>query len=392
MKRIPELDGLRGIAIALVIACHYEVFARQLWGLPKFGWVGVDLFFVLSGFLITSVLLNLRGQETPFKAFYSRRFRRILPPYIAFTVLIYAVTAVLHDYALYRAKSAVGFTLFLQSFGRLGVTLRQLASGQSFQLHHAPLAATKIGMTGKVSEARDVLWSLSIEEYFYLLWAPVVIWLRKRWVVTAAAAICLVTFLFRWFGFVGLESYFSISHRFDAPVFGALVALLIASTLSRRLVNTILLAAGIVGVTTLAAVLQPMGNFLNMEVRDDHIFGVFGIPALSLVAASIVGLAVTNSEGSAFVFLRSRVLRFLGAISYMLYLLHGLVYLIFLQFFAPNWVISIAALSCAATLSWLSWTYLERPILDTKVGTSTPTAKADVRPSFGANVADERAA
>jgi peptidoglycan/LPS O-acetylase OafA/YrhL len=81
-RRIPELDGIRGIAILLVIGCHYEVFARQLWGLPKFGWIGVDIFFVLSGFLITSVLLNLRGRADSFSTFYSRRFRRILPPYI----------------------------------------------------------------------------------------------------------------------------------------------------------------------------------------------------------------------------------------------------------------------------------------------------------------------
>src|SRR5208282_5147788 len=105
-KRIPELDGLRAIAILLVIGCHYEVFARQLWGLPKFGWVGVDIFFVLSGFLITSVLLNLRGQEKPFKTFYARRFRRILPPYIAFMILLYAACAALHDHALFRIRVA----------------------------------------------------------------------------------------------------------------------------------------------------------------------------------------------------------------------------------------------------------------------------------------------
>jgi peptidoglycan/LPS O-acetylase OafA/YrhL len=78
--RIPELDGIRGIAIILVIGCHYGVFARQIWGLPKFGWVGVDIFFVLSGFLITSVLLNLRCRDDSFRFFYDRRLRRILPP------------------------------------------------------------------------------------------------------------------------------------------------------------------------------------------------------------------------------------------------------------------------------------------------------------------------
>lgn len=391
VKRTPELDGLRGIAIALVVGCHYEVFARQLWGFPKFGWVGVDLFFVLSGFLITSVLLKLRGQPKPFNTFYARRFRRILPPYIAFILLIYGITAALHDNALYRPRSALGFVFFLQSFAKLGPTLHQVASGQGLHLQHTSMPLMKSGMSGRVSEARDVLWSLSIEEYFYLLWAPVVIWIGRRWIVTAAATICLVAFLVRWFGFIGFESYFSIFHRFDAPVCGALVALLIASDLPRRSVNAILFATGIAGVATLVAVLAPMGDFLSMEVRDDHVFGVFGIPAISLFAASVVGLAVTNSGASALLLLRSSVLSTLGTISYTLYLLHGLVYLVFLQFFMPTWVMSMVALSCAVILSWLSWEYFERPILGGKSTIFGPNLAAKTRVSIGVDVADGRA-
>jgi peptidoglycan/LPS O-acetylase OafA/YrhL len=383
MKKIPELDGLRGIAIALVIACHYEVFARQLWGLPKFGWVGVDLFFVLSGFLITSVLLNLHGKPKPFETFYARRFRRILPPYLAFALLIYLVTAALHDYALFRLKSVVGFVFFLQSFGRLGALLHQIGTGNALHLQHTPMAIMKSGMSGNVSEARDVLWSLSIEEYFYLLWAPFVIWLSRRWLVTAAATICMLAFVLRWVGFIGVESYFSIFHRFDAPVCGALVALLINSSLSRRTVNFVLVVSGVVGVVTLLAVLAPMGNFLNMEIRDDHVFGVFGIPALSLTAASVVGLAVTNAGAPALVVLRSSVLGFLGKISYTLYLLHGLVYLVFLRFFRLESTVSIAALFGAIALSWLSWTYLERPILSQSL--ASPQDVRSTQLSFSSN-------
>ena len=66
-QRIGELDGIRGIAILLVIGCHYEVLARQLWSIPQFGWLGVEIFFVLSGYLITSVLLGLKGTERAFE-------------------------------------------------------------------------------------------------------------------------------------------------------------------------------------------------------------------------------------------------------------------------------------------------------------------------------------
>jgi len=364
VKRTLELDGLRGIAIILVIGCHYEAFARQLGGLPKFGWVGVDIFFVLSGFLITSVLLNLRGQAESFKKFYARRFRRILPPYIAFMVLIYVASAALNDHALYRVRAVVGNVFLLQSFGALPRTLYQMASSGNWGLAHAYLPLTKPGMTGHVSEARDVLWSLSIEEYFYLLWAPVVLWMDRKWVTITAASICLGAFAVRWLGFIGFESYFSIFHRFDAPVFGALVALLIASEVPRRITIAILAVAGVTGVATLTAVLIPMGKVLNLEIRQDHIFGVFGIPALSLIAAAVVGFSVIKSGSASLFFLRSRSLRFVGRISYTLYLLHGLVYLFFLHFFQATWAVSVAALLCAAALSWVSWTYLERPILE----------------------------
>jgi peptidoglycan/LPS O-acetylase OafA/YrhL len=79
-NRIHELDGLRAIAILLVIGCHYHWFAARFWGFPKFGWVGVDVFFVLSGYLITTILLRLKGSSQPFRHFYKRRCLRILPP------------------------------------------------------------------------------------------------------------------------------------------------------------------------------------------------------------------------------------------------------------------------------------------------------------------------
>lgn len=364
MKRVPELDGLRGIAILLVIGCHYEVFARQFWGLPKFGWVGVDLFFILSGYLITTVLLNLRGQPGPFKKFYARRIRRIIPPYVAFLVLLYVVSAVFGDYTLYHRGPIVRNLLFMQSFGNVADTFRTMTSGTSLSLTHSQLGFARSGLEGSVSHGWAVLWSLSIEEYYYLLWAPVVLWMAKRGATITGVVICFVALATRWLWAAGTGAYFSIYYRFDAPVFGSLLAFLIASKLSRRNVNTILVAAGLAGVATLAVLLVPMGNVLGREIRQDHGFIVFGVASLSLIAAAMVGIAVTKS-GSRFLFLlRASPLRFLGKISYMLYLLHGFVYLCFLHLFAPTWTVSIAALFCSVTLSWVSWTYLERPILE----------------------------
>ena len=85
-SRVLELDGLRALAILLVLGCHYPGFANRAGHLPEFGWIGVDVFFALSGYLITNILLGLRTRPTPYRTFYSRRFIRILPPYLVVTL------------------------------------------------------------------------------------------------------------------------------------------------------------------------------------------------------------------------------------------------------------------------------------------------------------------
>src|SRR5579883_1405982 len=98
--RIPELDALRAFAILAVIAGHYPFFAQSLHGMPSFGWLGVELFFSLSGFLITSSLLSLRGTEAPLRTFYIRRLRRTVPPYVI-TMVIGVLLAAAFDHEAY---------------------------------------------------------------------------------------------------------------------------------------------------------------------------------------------------------------------------------------------------------------------------------------------------
>src|SRR5689334_1501472 len=97
VRRVPELDGVRGIAITLVLIWHFVVSATE--GMPpgvtsllqffgEFAWSGVDLFFVLSGFLLTGILLDSKGSERYFRSFYTRRCFRILPLY-ALIIAVY---------------------------------------------------------------------------------------------------------------------------------------------------------------------------------------------------------------------------------------------------------------------------------------------------------------
>src|SRR5580704_17000760 len=112
-SRILELDGLRAIAILLVLGCHYPGYANHLWRIPEFGWIGVDIFFALSGYLITTILLGLRSRPTPYRTFYSRRLIRILPPYLVVTFFLFAVAIVQH---WKRLNLAISQIFFLQAF------------------------------------------------------------------------------------------------------------------------------------------------------------------------------------------------------------------------------------------------------------------------------------
>ena len=359
-RRIPELDGIRGTAIILVIGCHYEVFAHQFWGLPKFGWIGVDIFFVLSGFLITSVLLNLRGRADSFGSFYSRRFRRILPPYILMFVVMGLASAFMSDYTLFSTEQMMKNLFFWQSVWFAPVFH---AFGLGTWHHPAALHNSARGLIGGISAATVVLWSLSVEEYFYLLWAPVVLCLNRKWLVVTGITICFTALVFRCFFFIGVATCESLFHRFDTLIYGAFVALLVSSQVSRKLLQRIFVTSGCVGFVTMAAVLLPMPHIVHKEIREDHLFMVFGLLALSLMSACVVGLSVMHSGSKPLFFLRWSPLRFIGTISYSLYLFHGLVYLCFLQFCQPTWAMALVALVISIGLSWLSFRYIETPLL-----------------------------
>src|ERR1700743_1987484 len=114
-NRVYELDGLRAIAIFLVFGVHYIGFSRLMWKLPTYGWVGVDIFFALSGYLITRILLGLRGKQGAYKTFYSRRMIRIAPPYLVATATMLALMYFV-PHTISPGKYLLRQLLFLQAF------------------------------------------------------------------------------------------------------------------------------------------------------------------------------------------------------------------------------------------------------------------------------------
>jgi len=170
---IPALDGVRGIAILTVLLSHFlmrEYFASErTFFIFQNGWMGVDLFFVLSGFLITGILLDSRERPGYFSGFYRRRLLRIFPLYY-FAVLVTWLTVVFIEKAPERLQGYDSFAWFFTFTPNIAMGLKNdwLWHSQVFNLNH--------------------LWSLAMEEQFYLIWPLVVYYMPKR----GLAILCLV--------------------------------------------------------------------------------------------------------------------------------------------------------------------------------------------------------
>src|SRR5580658_6430483 len=156
MKRILRLDGVRALAF-LTIFVHHGFGVRHLWA-------GVDIFFVLSGFLITSILMDGHGKEGAWSRFYERRALRILPPYLVFLLL---ATFVFH---LRWGKNALWYGLFAMNFAE----------------------AFNLGVPGL-----GILWSLAVEEQFYLFWPIVALRFSPRIVLRCAVALIVLAPILR---------------------------------------------------------------------------------------------------------------------------------------------------------------------------------------------------
>src|SRR5271170_207550 len=189
--RIPELDGLRGLAILLVVICHYIADAEHsqlgFWwhhflSALSVGWSGVDLFFVLSGFLIGGILLDSRNSPRYFRTFYLRRIYRILPIYYTWV-------------ALYAAIVAVGVYLLP---GRMPVAARDLGVVPVYVLFLQNAFSSP-----SVFQAQwlGVTWSLAVEEQFYLFAPPLVRMISTRRLAYALGTIVCAAPLLRYMAF-----------------------------------------------------------------------------------------------------------------------------------------------------------------------------------------------
>jgi len=320
----PELDGIRGLAVIIVVISHWleptGVFEAG-------GQVGVTLFFVLSGFLITSILTDefARRGEISLTAFYQRRFLR-LGPALAVVLVVYLVWTTL--LGIDRVGDVVAAAFY-------AANLVQLSHGGMHELGH--------------------LWSLAVEEQFYLVW-PVVLIAILRWARRPAAVIALLAVaLLVWHTGLYLAT-FDWSRAYFAT-----------DTVAFALVAGAALALGRHSQPRMGAMFG-LGLLLVASLAN-HQTGI-GAAMMILVVAPVAVLGSLGLiAGSASVpWLAARPLVWFGRISYGLYLWHGLLNGMLGNAYGLGWDVSarVLAIPAAIALAWVTYRLVERPALRLK--------------------------
>ncbi len=356
LSRIPALDGLRGTAILLVMICHSYIFQGvdqylnttflgPFGGIFQFGWCGVELFFVLSGFLITSILINTKSSPQYFRSFYGRRAVRIFPLYFAvLLVFFYCPGSMFHAYPFDPTRKIWFFTY---------------------------LANWKIGFW-PVNEL-TLFWSLCVEEQFYLVW-PLVVWVTGK---RAFPWVCLGVIGASLAAGVGVEFarlpelvvWATSVPRLQAIVLGSLVAWLVRQSWLH-----------IVTAQLKLIIPASFGLMLVCALRPSY-FPAFHTLTFLICAVAWSALLLhcyTCSDGLVARIMGNRLLRSVGKYSYAIYVLHACI-----MYYVANFtyhllgryissfplrlsIIFPVVFACSYLAGFLSWHLFEKHFLKLK--------------------------
>lgn len=359
-KRMPGLDGVRGLAVLAVLAFHVTSELPQSNILHQFfswGWMGVDLFFALSGFLITGILLDTVGKAGYFRTFYLRRLLRIWPAYLALLAILTLV--------------AIAIT-WLDPENRNAS--RFLSAAPWYWLHATNLLTARTPLFSATPLGTGHFWSLAVEEQFYLLWPLVILALGnkpKRVVIAAAIIIGLAPItrlLLLHRGVDTLSLYVLMPTRSDSLAWGALV--LGFAVLDRGLIRRaapILMAVGAIALTVLTIRLGVPHNLSPSFVLAGYSFA-------GMTSAGIVAYASTGGDS----WMNSAALKLAGKYSYAIYLWHvPILYALKHVEGLPLPIVAVATVVLTVAAARLSWAFVERPALslrDLAAGRQTTAA------------------
>ncbi|MGA2962872.1 MAG: acyltransferase [Candidatus Korobacteraceae bacterium] len=357
-RTIDSLDGIRGLAIALVLLAHYSgsfpdvsegISAAKV--VASYGWAGVDLFFALSGFLITGILLDTSDAPNYFRSFYVRRVLRIFPLYYLTLAAVLVGFSFVHPYPaeLPLPEDRKLYFVYLTNW----VGLWKGAWGENYLGH---------------------LWSLAVEEQFYFVW-PLCIWfvrptMLRKTLITGGLFLALGVRVL-WLHQTGVTPALRLATitRMDGLLVGALCALLFRQRISSFLARSLPWFA-----VTLWAVFGVAVFLLRaMPEKVDAFVCTIGFTLLALAfGALILSAAVTDGERTPLQrLLCAGPLKTLGKYSYGIYIFHVPVLGVSVLYmrshgFVPYGVFLIFNLVTTFLISAISYEYFERRILALK--------------------------
>ena len=330
--RITRIDGIRAVAVVLVFAFHT--------GFVNYGWLGVHLFFVLSGFLITGILRRMRDEPHFWAPFYIKRAARILPPLL----LVFGAAAYFyHAYPTRRPAVALDM-LFLSNVAQV--------------LY--PKSDYNLGL----------LWSLAVEEHFYLLWPIAIRFLSRTSILRILAVVIVLEPIAR-----GIMTPFTHDHnivfyltpfQLDGLAAGSLLALLVENSANtawlRRYSGWATFISGL-----LIATLYPLVPSFNRDVNS-ILFNSIGYSLIILFGFALLAFTLFHPKTLLVRILDHPWIVFVGTISYGIYLFHPL----WLSFFIVKGhkhgihhdkLTAPFALLTTILMAWLSFHFYEKPII-----------------------------
>ena len=374
---MPQLDGLRAAAVSAVLVAHSGLLDQSYVLGHICGHTGVFLFFVLSGFLITRILIEVREGGHDLRRFYARRALRIFPIYYLFLAFMYLTDAPL-------VRSTVAWFAFFV--------------GNIYISRH-----------GVVGAPVEVYWSLAVEEQFYLIWPILILRMRQRWLLPLCAVAVASAPVYRILSALyatGSSSYiYSTASCLDPLGVGSALAILFHNR-SIPATATVLKTCGAVFLPTLIALYSMTVLCRHDTIADTVLFPLL-YSAIALTSGWLVGSAAIGFRGVVGNILTSGPIIFLGKISYGVYVYHYyikyIVYDNYVNEFARhnfpidsdtfrsvsilllNFVESTLVTLAVATASWY---LLERPIMRFKRRFDSPAPASLQSPA--AAVAGER--
>lgn len=344
LKYYYNLDGLRGIAAIVVVIFHFFSYPLSNYieniklyqKLTEFGQHGVSMFFVLSGFVITRILINTREDKDYFKRFYINRSVRILPLYYLFLVLYYSFYK-LYSGSFIDFELQIPFYIYIQNFGEI------------FNIQ---------------SKGPGHFWSLAVEEHFYLLWPLIVYLINPKYLIKFIGISIILIFLLKY---IMLSNSLSINKftftRIDQILMGSYIAIL-------ELNNFFTKKRALIKIFLISSIVIPIGIFIYffkdqfLFIKDIFKYTVLGILFFSLISV----LIILDTNCIINKFLSSRIMQYFGKISYGLYVWHILVILIVEKYLLTEIIIIDLSVVILLTivLSHLSYYYYEIHFLKLK--------------------------